>query len=80
MYIRLIIFLIFCWFFSNDLKSKELNIIRDAEISFLKDISSILLESVEAKDNKLEFYLDNKKYVNASVIPGPKFFLLLNYY
>ena len=75
MYIRLIIFLIFVGFFSNDLKSKELNIIRDAEIeNFLKDISSILLESVEAKDNKLEFYLDNKKYVNASVIPGPKFF------
>ena len=51
MYIRLIIILIFVGFFSNNLKSKELNIIRDAEIeNFLKDISSILLESVEAKD------------------------------
>ena len=75
MYIRLIIILILVVIFSKDLKSNEFNIIRDAEIeNFLKDISSVLLESVDTKENNLEFYLDNKKYINASVIPGPKFF------
>ena len=76
MYMRLIfIFIIIIFFPFKDLKPKGFNVIRDAEIeNFLLDISRVLIDESDLNDNKFQFYIDNKNYINASVIPGPRFF------
>ena len=72
MYMRLIfIFIIFAFFPFKDLRSKGFNVIRDAEIeNFLSDISKVLLDESDLNSDKLQFYIDNKNYINASVIPA----------
>ena len=61
-------------FFS--VKSSNLNIIRDAETeNFLKEISYILIEDNNLELNNLNFFIDNKDFINAFVIPGQKIFL-----
>ena len=70
---RFIIFFFIAVSFS-DSHSRPFKIIRDAEIeNFLTDVSNVLLNKLDSQE-KLEFYIDNQKYINASVIPGPKFF------
>ena len=70
---RFIIFFLIAVSFS-DSHSRPFKIIRDAEIeNFLTDVSNVLLNKLDSQE-KLEFYIDNQKYINASVIPGPKFF------
>ena len=72
---RLIFIFIIIFFLSKDLKPKGFNAIRDAEIeNFLLDISRVLIDESDLNDNKFQFYIDNKNYINASVIPGPRFF------
>ena len=61
-------------FFS--VKSSNLNIIRDAETeNFLKEISYILIKDNNLELNNLNFFIDNKDFINAFVIPGQKIFL-----
>ena len=61
-------------FFS--VKSSNLNIIRDAETeNFLKEISNILIKDNNLEINNLNFFIDNKDFINAFVIPGQKIFL-----
>ena len=61
-------------FFS--VRSSNLNIIRDAETeNFLKEISYILIEDNKLELNNLNFFIDNKDFINAFVIPGQKIFL-----
>ena len=70
----IVIFLIISFSFKIP-KATELNIIRDAEIeNFLSEIANELLKDTKIKNYNLNFYLDNKNYVNALVIPGPNFF------
>ena len=61
-------------FFS--VKSSNLNIVRDAETeNFLKEISYILIKDNNLELNNLNFFIDNKDFINAFVIPGQKIFL-----
>tara|TARA_B100000287_G_scaffold297239_1_gene280380 strand:+ start:368 stop:1672 length:1305 start_codon:yes stop_codon:yes gene_type:complete len=61
-------------FFS--VKSSNLSIIRDAETeNFLKEISNILIKDNNLEINNLNFFIDNKDFINAFVIPGQKIFL-----
>ena len=70
-----IIFLITTFFFFS-VKSSNLNIIRDAETeNFLKEISYILIRDNNLELNNLNFFIDNKDFINAFVIPGQKIFL-----
>ena len=72
----LTIFIIFTFFFRN-LIASDLKIIRDAEVeNFLSQISNILIKKTNLDLNveELNFYLDNKNYVNAFVSPGQNFF------
>ena len=53
-----------------------MNIIRDAETeNFLKEISYILIKDNNLELNNLNFFIDNKDFINAFVIPGQKIFL-----
>ena len=71
---RFIIFFLIIIVSFSELNSKPFKIIRDAETeNFLSELANILLDKSENSE-KFEFYIDNQKYVNASVIPGPKFF------
>ena len=70
----IIILVITFSFFS--VKSSNLNIIRDAETeNFLKEISFILIKDNNLELNNLNFFIDNKDFINAFVIPGQKIFL-----
>ena len=72
----LTVFIIITFFFKN-LIASDLRIIRDAETeNFLGDISKILIKkaNLDLDGEKLNFYLDNKNYVNAFVTPGQNFF------
>ncbi|MAI30028.1 MAG: hypothetical protein CBC84_002775 [Pelagibacteraceae bacterium TMED124] len=70
-----IIFLITTFFFFS-VKSSNLNIIRDAETeNFLKEIAYILIKDNNLDLNNLNFFIDNKDFINAFVIPGQKIFL-----
>ncbi len=61
--------------FYNSSYSDSLNIIRDAEIeNLLKDISKILIKDTELDKQELNFFIDNKKYINALVTPNKQFF------
>ncbi len=69
----LITFVIFSFF--NLVKANSINVVRDAEIeNLLYDISKILIKNTELEKQKLTFYIDNKKYINALVTPDKKFF------
>ena len=62
-------------FFSSSIYANSINVIRDAEIeNFLTDISKILVKNTDLEGEKLTFYIDNKKYINALVTPDKKFF------
>ena len=70
-----IIFLITTFFFFS-VKSSNLNIIRDAETeNFLNEIAYILIKDNNLDLNNLNFFIDNKDFINAFVIPGQKIFL-----
>ncbi len=69
----LITFVILSFF--NLASANSINIVRDAEIeNLLEDISKILVKDTELNKQKLKFYIDNKKYINALVTPDKKFF------
>ena len=54
----------------------NLNIIRDAETeNFLKEISLTLIKDNNLELDKLKFFIDNKDFINAFVIPGQKIFI-----
>ncbi|MAZ46166.1 MAG: hypothetical protein CMM98_01115 [Rickettsiales bacterium] len=73
---RAFIILLVTTFFFFSVKSSELNIIRDAETeNFLKEISYILIKDNNLDLNNLKFFIDNKDFINAFVIPGQKIFL-----
>ena len=56
--------------------SNELNIMRDAETENLfKDISRLLIKDNNLNLGEINFFIDNKEYVNAFVIPGQKIFI-----
>ncbi len=56
--------------------SSELNIMRDAETENLfKDISRLLIKDNNLNIGEINFFIDNKEYVNAFVIPGQKIFI-----
>ena len=56
--------------------SSELNIMRDAETENLfKDISRLLIKDNNLNLGEINFFIDNKEYVNAFVIPGQKIFI-----
>ena len=70
------IILLVTTFFFFSVKSSNLNIIRDAETeNFLKEISYILIKDNNLELNNLNFFIDNKDFINAFVIPGQKIFL-----
>ena len=70
------IILLVTTFFFFSVKSSNLNIIRDAETeNFLKEISYILIRDNNLELNNLNFFIDNKDFINAFVIPGQKIFL-----
>ena len=61
--------------FCNSVNAKSINVIRDAEIeNLLKDISKELVKETELENDKLKFYIDNQKYINAFVTPTKHFF------
>ena len=69
----LITFVIIVFF--NSVNAKSINVIRDAEIeNLLKDISKELVKETELEKDKLKFYIDNQKYINAFVTPTKHFF------
>ncbi len=69
-------FFILFIFFSKLVHAKEINIIRDAEIeNFLNDLTQPILSVSSIKNNKISFYLDKQKYINAFVVNGPKIFI-----
>ena len=69
------IILLVTTFFFFSVKSSNLNIIRDAETeNFLKEISYILIKDNNLELNNLNFFIDNKDFINAFVIPGQKNF------
>ncbi|MFL2678843.1 MAG: M48 family metalloprotease [Alphaproteobacteria bacterium] len=56
--------------------SSELNIMRDAETENLfKEISRQLIKDNNLNLGEINFFIDNKEYVNAFVIPGQKIFI-----
>ena len=73
---RAFIILLVTTFFFFSVKSSELKIIRDAETeNFLKEISYILIKDNNLDLDNLKFFIDNKAFINAFVIPGQKIFL-----
>ena len=73
---KLLITFIIYVFFSTKCLSQNLNIIRDAETeNLLKEISFILIDDNKLDIKNLNFYIDNKNFINAFVIPGQKFFI-----
>ena len=69
------------FFFSHYLffcraNANNLNIIRDAETeNFLKEISLTLIKDNNLELDKIKFFVDNKDFINAFVIPGQKIFI-----
>ena len=56
--------------------ANNLNIIRDAETeNFLKEISLTLVKDNNLELDNLKFFVDNKDFINAFVIPGQKIFI-----
>ena len=73
---KLLITFIIYVFFSTKCLSQNLNIIRDAETeNLLKEISFILIDDNKLDIKNLNFYIDNKNFINAFVIPGQKIFI-----
>ncbi len=72
---RLLIIFVIINFFTKFSNASDFNIIRDAEIeNFLNKIANNLIDDSNLKNQNFKFFIDNKDYINASVIPGPKFF------
>jgi predicted Zn-dependent protease len=68
-------FLVTIFFFCR-VNANNLNIIRDAETeSFLKEISLTLIKDNNLELDNLKFFVDNKDFINAFVIPGQKIFI-----
>lgn len=60
----------------STLSAQKLNLIRDAEIeNFLQEIAKPIIKSAKLENEKINFYLDKKSYVNAFVTNGPTIFL-----
>ena len=68
-------FLVTIIFFCR-VNANNLNIIRDAETeNFLKEISLTLIKDNNLELDNLKFFVDNKDFINAFVIPGKKYLL-----
>ena len=73
---RLFLIFLVTILFLESAKSNNLNIIRDAETeNLLKEISSVLIKDNELDLKNLKFFIDNKEYINAFVIPDQKIFV-----
>ena len=71
---RILITLVIIIFF-NSVNAKSINVIRDAEIeNLLEDISKELSRETELEKDKLTFFIDNQRYINAFVTPNRHFF------
>ena len=70
---RILITLVIIIFF-NSVNAKSINVIRDEIENLLEDISKELSRETELEKDKLTFFIDNQRYINAFVTPNRHFF------